>query len=59
MAGDHGVARAGVSAYPAEVTPQMVLNSLRGGAGIDVLAEMATFAEAGVSDRNQPLLWPR
>jgi nicotinate-nucleotide--dimethylbenzimidazole phosphoribosyltransferase len=52
-AGDHGVVKEGVSAYPPEVTPQMVHNFLRGGAGINVLARhvgaRGVVVDAGVA----------
>lgn len=52
FAGDHGVAARGVSAYPAAVTPQMVLNFVRGGAAANALARQAaatvTVVDVGV-----------
>ena len=58
FAGDHGVTAAGVSAYPAEVTAQMVANFVAGGAAINVLAEAAdaTVRVADIAvDTDEPL----
>src|SRR6201992_4070819 len=49
FAGDHGVARSGVSAYPPEVTAQMVANIDAGGAAINALAGI-TGATVRVAD---------
>ena len=59
-AADHGVAARGVSAYPSEVTAQMVLNFARGGAVINTLAaQMGAslyVADVGVAEDFDPAL---
>ena len=53
-AADHGVVAQGVTAYPQEVTAQMVLNFLSGGAAVSVMAKRAgvelVIVDAGVAE---------
>jgi len=59
FAADHGVTEEGVSAYPSEVTRQMVLNFLAEGAAINVLARLHSVAlhvvDVGVNTEFGPL----
>ncbi len=56
FAADHGIATAGVSAYPRDVTGQMVANYLRGGAAVNVLARrvgaQVKIADLGIVNRS-------
>ncbi len=58
MAGDHGVASEGVSAFPQEVTQQMVKNFLDGGATISVFARhvgaRVVVVDCGIKDKFEP-----
>jgi nicotinate-nucleotide--dimethylbenzimidazole phosphoribosyltransferase len=58
MAADHGVAARGTSAYPQDVTAQMVLNFLHGGAGINVISRQVgarvIIVDMGVSGNLAP-----
>jgi len=58
LAADHGVTEEGISAYPKEVTAQMVYNFLKGGAGINVLANhvkaKVIVVDIGVASKLKP-----
>src|SRR6516164_11568185 len=56
-AGSHGVCEENVSAYPSEVTRQMVLNFMGGGAAINVLARHGQI-DVHVIDAGVAAIWP-
>lgn len=62
-AGDHGVVAQGVTAYPQEITGQMVLNFLAGGAAVSVMAKHAgvrlLVVDAGVASELPDHPWLR
>jgi nicotinate-nucleotide--dimethylbenzimidazole phosphoribosyltransferase len=57
FAGSHGVCDENISAYPSQVTEQMVLNFLRGGAAINVLARHGQI-DVHVIDTGVQASWP-
>ncbi len=60
MAADHGVAVEGVSAYPQQVTVQMVKNYIDGGAAVTIFAEhvgaQLALVDIGVANELPPVL---
>jgi nicotinate-nucleotide--dimethylbenzimidazole phosphoribosyltransferase len=59
FAGDHGVTEEDISAFPKEVTTQMVYNFIRGGAGVNVLAKhvgaRVIVVDMGVDHQFEPI----
>jgi nicotinate-nucleotide--dimethylbenzimidazole phosphoribosyltransferase len=60
MVADHGVVAEGTSAYPQEVTAQMVLNFVRGGAAINVLSRQigarVTVVDIGIAGKTSAFM---